>query len=136
MSPRFKLGGQYRRAGLGDLRILGRLHARHADRADELIVDDQDFTHDWLREGAVLEKGCVYVIPLLESLDLKATSGVSGFANPKSSTGRLDILTRLIADRSSAFDHVERGYAGPLYVEVTPRTFSPMQSCAVLRSSR
>ena len=77
-----------------------------------------------LREGAVLEKGCVYVIPLLESLDLKATSGVSGFANPKSSTGRLDILTRLIADRSSAFDHVERGYAGPLYVEVTPRTFS------------
>ena len=72
--------------------------------------------------GAVLEKGCVYVIPLLESLKFK--SGVTGFANPKSSTGRLDILTRLITDNSSAFDKIERGYCGPLYVEVAPRTFS------------
>ena len=72
--------------------------------------------------GAVLEKGCVYVIPLLESLKFK--SGVTGFANPKSSTGRLDILTRLITDKSSAFDKIERGYCGPLYVEVAPRTFS------------
>jgi len=72
--------------------------------------------------GAVLERGCVYVIPLLESLSLKG--GLAGFANPKSSTGRLDVLTRLISDRSAAFDEVERDYAGPLYVEVAPRTFS------------
>jgi dCTP deaminase len=75
-----------------------------------------------LREGAVLEKGCVYVVPLLESLRLNGL--VAGFANPKSSTGRLDILTRLIADRSAAFDRVERGYEGPLYAEIAPRTFS------------
>ena len=62
--------------------------------------------------GAVLEKGCVYVVPLLEALNLK--SGVIAFANPKSSTGRLDILTRLIGDRSSGFDRLEKGYQGPL----------------------
>jgi dCTP deaminase len=72
--------------------------------------------------GAVLEKGCVYIVPLLESLRL--TSGVTGFANPKSSTGRLDVLTRLIADRSGAFDQIDRGYQGPLYIEIAPRTFS------------
>ena len=72
--------------------------------------------------GAVLEKGCVYVVPLLEALSLK--SGVIAFANPKSSTGRLDILTRLIGDRSSGFDRLEKGYQGPLYVEIAPRTFS------------
>jgi len=72
--------------------------------------------------GAVLERGCVYVVPLLEALELK--SGVIAFANPKSSTGRLDILTRLIGDRSSGFDRLERNYRGPLYVEIAPRTFS------------
>jgi dCTP deaminase len=72
--------------------------------------------------GAVLERGCVYVVPLMEQL--KLSPGVTGFANPKSSTGRLDILTRLITDRSSAFDQIERGYEGPLYVEIAPRTFS------------
>jgi dCTP deaminase len=75
-----------------------------------------------LQAGAVLEKGCVYVVPLLESLAL--TPAVAGFANPKSSTGRLDILTRLITDRTAAFDRVERGYQGPLYAEIAPRTFS------------
>ena len=75
-----------------------------------------------LRDGAVLEKGCVYVIPLIESVNLKGD--IAGFANPKSSTGRLDILTRLITDNSAAFDKVERRYQGPLYVEVAPRTFS------------
>lgn len=73
-------------------------------------------------EGAVLERGCVYIIPLQESLDLR--SGLAAVANPKSSTGRLDILTRLITDGCSAFDRVERHYRGPLYVEVAPRTFS------------
>lgn len=72
--------------------------------------------------GAVLEKGCVYVVPLMEQL--KLPNGITGFANPKSSTGRLDILTRLITDRSTAFDQIERGYEGPLYVEIAPRTFS------------
>ncbi|MGH7089612.1 MAG: 2'-deoxycytidine 5'-triphosphate deaminase, partial [Stellaceae bacterium] len=77
-----------------------------------------------LRSGAVLEKGCVYVVPLMEQLELSASSGLTGFANPKSSTGRLDILTRLMTDRSEAFDQVERGYRGPLYIEIAPRTFS------------
>ena len=77
-----------------------------------------------LSAGAVLEKGCVYVVPLMEQLELSASSGLTGFANPKSSTGRLDILTRLMTDRSEAFDQVERGYRGPLYIEIAPRTFS------------
>jgi dCTP deaminase len=72
--------------------------------------------------GAVLERGCVYVIPLLEALDLQG--GLSAVANPKSSTGRLDVLTRLITDHGGAFDLVDRGYAGPLYVEIAPRAFS------------
>lgn len=75
-----------------------------------------------LGEGAVLEKGCVYIVPLLESLALR--SRTSGIANPKSSTGRLDVFTRLITDRSSVFDEVAAGYKGPLYAEISPRTFS------------
>jgi dCTP deaminase len=73
-------------------------------------------------EGAVLERGCVYVIPLLETLALQ--DSISGVANPKSSTGRLDIFTRLITDRNEMFDHVAGGYEGPLYAEVSPRSFS------------
>jgi len=72
--------------------------------------------------GAVLEKGAVYVVELLESVRL--TNGLVGIANPKSSTGRLDVLTRLITDRAVAFDRIERGYTGPLYVEVAPLSFS------------
>lgn len=75
-----------------------------------------------LTEGAVLERGAVYIVPLLESLSLPA--GMSAIANPKSSTGRLDIFTRLITDRSGEFDRVATGYAGPLYAEISPRTFS------------
>src|SRR5262249_4577600 len=74
-----------------------------------------------IAEGAVREAGCVYVIPLLERLELR--DRVSGIANPKSSTGRLDVFTRLITDRAGAFDRVEGGYKGPLYAEITPRTF-------------
>jgi dCTP deaminase len=73
-------------------------------------------------EGAVLERGCFYVIPLLESLKLDAR--VSGAANPKSSTGRLDIFTRLIVDQGERFDLVSSGYEGPLFAEVSPRSFS------------
>jgi dCTP deaminase len=77
-----------------------------------------------LTQGAVLERGCVYVVQLAEALRLPASSGVTGFANPKSSTGRLDVLTRLITNHGQAFDRVERGYDGPLFVEIAPRTFS------------
>ncbi len=73
-------------------------------------------------DGAVLEKGIVYIAPLMERLALQA--GVSGAANPKSSTGRLDIFTRLIVDGSDAFDHVPAGYQGPLFAEISPRSFS------------
>ena len=75
-----------------------------------------------LREGAVLERGCVYIVPLMERLAL--SERISGFANPKSSTGRLDIFTRLITDQGNRFDWIRRGYVGPLYAEVSPRTFS------------
>ncbi len=73
-------------------------------------------------DGAVLERGCFYVVPLLESLALD--DNVAGAANPKSSTGRLDIFTRLITDRGDRFDEVAAGYRGPLYAEVSPRSFS------------
>ena len=75
-----------------------------------------------LTDGAVLEKGCVYVIPLMESLSLPA--GLSAVANAKSSTGRLDLLTRLITDGGTEFDRIPDGYDGPLYAEVCPRSFS------------
>jgi len=74
-----------------------------------------------LSDGAVLETGCVYIVPLLESLALP--EGIEASANPKSSTGRLDVFTRVIADRARAFDQVPAGYAGPLYLEISPRTF-------------
>jgi dCTP deaminase len=69
----------------------------------------------------VLERGCVYIVPLLEGLALPPA--VSASANPKSSTGRLDIFTRVIADGARSFDTVPAGYAGPLYAEISPRTF-------------
>ncbi len=75
-----------------------------------------------LTDGAVLETGCVYVVPLLESLSLDPT--IAAAANPKSSTGRLDVFTRVIADRAQEFDKVETGYCGPLFAEISPRTFS------------
>jgi dCTP deaminase len=75
-----------------------------------------------LTDGAVLERGCVYLAPLQEHLALRR--GISGLANPKSSTGRLDVFTRLITDRSDEFDRVRPAYKGPLYLEIAPRTFS------------
>jgi len=75
-----------------------------------------------LTAGAVLEKGCVYIVPLMEALKLPAD--ISAFANPKSSTGRLDIFTRVISDRGTRFDLIRPGYTGPLYAEVSPKTFS------------
>ncbi|MCC5988018.1 MAG: 2'-deoxycytidine 5'-triphosphate deaminase [Pararhodobacter sp.] len=75
-----------------------------------------------LTGGAVLEKGCVYVVPLAEGLALQA--GVHAVTNAKSSTGRLDLLTRVITDGGEEFDRVAPGYRGPLYAEICPRSFS------------
>ena len=75
-----------------------------------------------LQNGAVLEKGCVYLVQLMESLDLDKST--TALANPKSSVGRLDIFTRLITNHSGEFDRVQAGYRGPLYAEVAPLTFS------------
>ncbi len=75
-----------------------------------------------LEGGAVLQKGAVYIIPLLESLRLGDDTVAK--ANPKSTTGRLDVFARLITDHSEQFDRVSKGYRGPLFVEVAPKTFS------------
>jgi dCTP deaminase len=87
-----------------------------ADKLDRLKLHEID-----LADGAVLETGCVYVAPLLERLDLPAAVAVS--ANPKSSTGRLDIFTRVMSDHGQEFDKIPAGYSGPLYIEISPRTF-------------
>ena len=75
-----------------------------------------------LLDGAVLECGCVYIVKLLENVSL--TDNLTGIANPKSSTGRLDVFTRLIVDGAMEFEEVPAGYQGPLYAEISPRTFS------------
>ena len=74
-----------------------------------------------LADGAVLETGCVYIVPLIESLALPPD--IAAAANPKSSTGRLDVFTRVIADETRGFDRIAGGYHGPLYAEISPKTF-------------
>ena len=88
-----------------------------ADRLKDFEMHEID-----LRQGAVLEKGCVYVLPLMESLDLP--DDIQAVANAKSSTGRLDLLTRVITDNGTEFDRIRPGYKGPLYAEICPRSFS------------
>ena len=75
-----------------------------------------------LSDGAVLEKGCVYLVPLMESLALP--DDIQAVANAKSSTGRLDLLTRTITDGGTEFDRIPSGYNGPLYAEICPSSFS------------
>ncbi|MGZ8455166.1 MAG: 2'-deoxycytidine 5'-triphosphate deaminase [Gemmatirosa sp.] len=87
------------------------------ERLEDLVMHEIDLTRP-----CVLEKGCVYVVPLAESVALPET--LSGKANPKSTTGRLDIFTRLIVDHATEFDVVPAGYQGPLFLEIVPRTFS------------
>ena len=87
------------------------------NKLEDLAMHEMDITN-----GAVLERGCVYIVPLLEGLALRKR--MSAMGNPKSSTGRLDIFTRLITDNGTEFDRVREGYNGPLYAEVSPRTFS------------
>jgi dCTP deaminase len=84
-------------------------------------IDELQLHEIALGNGAVLETSCVYIVPLIESLALP--DDIAGAANPKSSTGRLDVFTRVIADKTRGFDRVKPGYHGPLYVEVSPRTF-------------
>ncbi|HEX4303023.1 MAG TPA: 2'-deoxycytidine 5'-triphosphate deaminase [Rhizomicrobium sp.] len=91
-------------------------NATVADRLPSVFMHEIDLT-----AGAVLETGCVYIVPLLEVAEFSAR--VSGTANPKSSTGRIDVFTRLITDRAQAFDRIEPGYRGPLFAEISPRTF-------------
>ena len=92
-------------------------HATVRGRLETFTMHQIDLT-----EGAVLEKGCVYLVPLQERLRLK--KDISGMANPKSSTGRLDIFTRVITDYTGEFDRIPAGYKGPLYAEISPLTFS------------
>ena len=86
-------------------------------RLEDLAMHEMDISN-----GGVLERSCVYIIPLLEGLSLR--SRMSALGNPKSSTGRLDVFTRLITDYGTEFDRVREQYKGPLYAEVSPRTFS------------
>lgn len=87
------------------------------DRVGDLALDRVD-----LRDGATLERDRPYLIPLLEELDLPRH--VRAKANPKSSTGRLDVFTRVITDCNHRFDEVPAGYRGRLYLEVVPRSFA------------
>lgn len=87
-----------------------------AERIAELKLHEIALTN-----GAVLETNCVYIVPLLEALALP--DDVAAAANPKSSTGRLDVFTRVIADRTRGFDRISAGYNGPLYAEISPKTF-------------
>ncbi|RBP52645.1 2'-deoxycytidine 5'-triphosphate deaminase [Arenicella xantha] len=88
-----------------------------ADCLDDLAMHSVD-----LVDGAVLEKSCVYIVPLQESLNLPTNLVAAG--NPKSSTGRIDVFTRLITDYGVEFEQVPAGYSGPLYAEIAPLTFS------------
>src|SRR5207245_1668760 len=83
----------------------------------DLVIDQLTLTGS----GATLQRGSVYLVPLLESLDLPAH--LRGRSNPKSTTGRLDIFTRVITDATPRFDEIRAGYSGALYLEVSPHSF-------------
>jgi dCTP deaminase len=87
------------------------------ERIADVAMHELDLTR-----GAVLERGCVYIAEIAERL--KLPDGVSARANPKSSTGRIDVFVRTLTDRGPVFDDVVEGYVGPLYLEIAPQTFS------------
>jgi dCTP deaminase len=91
-------------------------NCRVADRLEEITLYAFDLT-----DGAVLEKGHSYIVPLLEHIDKPLPHLIR--ANPKSSTGRLDLFTRLLADHCGRFETVPPGYTGPLFLEIVPRSF-------------
>ncbi|MGN7868728.1 2'-deoxycytidine 5'-triphosphate deaminase [Paracoccus sp. 22332] len=108
---------------LGDVayRLRASFLAGRGQRVMVRLADVQMHQMD-LTGGAVLERGCVYLVPLIERLSLPG--GLTAVANAKSSTGRLDLLTRLVADGGTEFDRLPEGYDGPLYAEICPRSFS------------
>ena len=83
----------------------------------DLVMYEMDLT-----EGAILEKGHVYLVPLLERVTLPKT--IRARTNPKSTTGRLDVFTRVVTDLNTGFDEIRSGYSGPLYLEIVPRSFT------------
>ncbi len=116
------------RLGHKAYRLRSSFHPEHSDihtrlnvlnlyKSDHLVMYEID-----LAQGGILEKGHVYLVPLLETLALP--KDIRGRANPKSSTGRLDIFTRMITDLNVGFDEVRRGYHGPLYLEIVPLSFT------------
>ncbi len=109
------------RLGAIAYRVRASFLAGHGQRVIDRIAEFGMHQVD-LTPGAVLEKGCVYVVPLMERLALPP--GITAVANAKSSTGRLDLLTRTITDGGVEFDRIPAGYDGPLYAEICPRSFS------------
>ena len=91
-------------------------------KVEERIADVAMHAIDLPDSGYVMEKGCVYIARLQERLHLP--KGLNARANPKSSTGRVDVFVRLLTDQGGSFDDVEEGYDGPLYLEIAPQTFS------------
>ena len=85
-------------------------------------IEDLAFERIDLRDGATMERDRPYLVPLIE--ELRLPDGLRAKANPKSSTGRLDVFTRVLTDRSHRFDEIAPGYSGRLYLEVVPRTFA------------
>ena len=110
-----RLGAKAYRMRASFLPGVGASVSDHLQR--DLVMHELDLT-----KGAVLETGCVYLVPLMETLDL--TEDLAGAANPKSSTGRIDVFVRMVTDGADRFDAAPAGYSGPLYVEISPRTFS------------
>ncbi|HEY5072569.1 MAG TPA: 2'-deoxycytidine 5'-triphosphate deaminase [Caulobacteraceae bacterium] len=104
--------------------FLPRLGDTVARRIGDVAMHELD-----LAAGSVLERGCVYICEIAERLALPA--GVCGRANPKSSTGRVDVFVRLLTDGQGAFDDVAAGYRGPMYLEVAPQTFSVLARAGV-----
>ncbi|TRW96702.1 2'-deoxycytidine 5'-triphosphate deaminase [Paracoccus sp. M683] len=109
------------RLGSTAYRLRASFLAGKGRRVEDRLPDFQMHQMD-LTNGAVLERGCVYLVPLIERLRLPA--GLTAVANAKSSTGRLDLLTRLVTDDGTEFDRLPDGYDGPLYAEICPRSFS------------
>jgi dCTP deaminase len=93
-----------------------------SDSTVEQKIEELAFERIDLRDGATLERDRPYLVPLIE--ELRLPEGIRAKANPKSSTGRLDVFTRVLTDRSHRFDEIAAGYRGKLYLEVVPRTLA------------
>src|SRR5271165_6400447 len=101
----------------GERRILPDSNSTVEEKVEGVAFERID-----LRDGATLERDRPYLVPLVEELHLPQE--IRAKANPKSSTGRLDVFTRVLTDRNHRFDEIAAGYQGGLYLEVVPRTFA------------